>query len=172
MSAGSQPATLARAGARGSEVVGTSASWKVCPRAGAGLELEEGALSSEPEWATGELGPGQRRGAPGPPRGGRKGVRGAALCLGWTWAGSPRPQVLWDAQGWARSPRRPPAPGRLKLFCCGWETIPPAGGQGLLPPRPGCQAGWGKRGLGPQAPLETGLEWGRANVSRRDPTGD
>lgn len=52
MSAGSQPATLARAGARGSEVVGTSASWKVCPRAGAGLELEEGALSSEPEWAT------------------------------------------------------------------------------------------------------------------------
>lgn len=52
MSAQGPPATLAPAEALGSEVVGISASWKVCPRAGATLELGERALPSELERAS------------------------------------------------------------------------------------------------------------------------
>lgn len=74
---------LAPAGALGSQVVATSASRKVCPRAGAGLEPGARALPSEPERASGELGPGQRAGVRGPSRRGRKGVRGAVLGWGW-----------------------------------------------------------------------------------------
>lgn len=47
--------------------------------------MEPGArvLPSEPEPASGELGPGQRAGVRGPSGRGRKGVRGAVL--GWSW---------------------------------------------------------------------------------------
>lgn len=90
------------------------------PEGRCGLGPGARALPSAPERASGELGPGQRAGVRGPSRRGRKGVRGAGLGRGrgegrsWASAG-PR-----GAQGWAHSPRRPPAPSRSGSFCCGW----------------------------------------------------
>lgn len=52
----------ARRGPGAPKFLGTSASWKVCLRASTGLELGGPALPSEPEWASGELEPGQRAG--------------------------------------------------------------------------------------------------------------
>lgn len=79
MSARGPLAPLVPAETLGSQVVGTSASWKVYPRAGAGLEPGARALPSEPAPASGELGLGQRAGLQGPSHRGRKGVRGAVL---------------------------------------------------------------------------------------------
>lgn len=122
MSAQGPPSTLAPAGSLGSEVVGISASWKVCPRAGATLELGERALPSELERASGKLGPRERAGALGPSLGGRKGVRGTVLCSCWMWAGARRPRVL--------SGRRDgPAPGRDPLPQTAWGAFVAGGKQ-------------------------------------------
>lgn len=90
-------------------------------------------------------------------------------CWGWTRAGARRPRVHRSFRV-GPLPAATPRPGPLGALLLrvvnnapGRRTLPPA-------PRPGCCTGWGERGrpgLGPWAPLETGL--GRASVAWGDP---
>jgi hypothetical protein len=79
------------------------------------------AFRSYPEPVSGGLGLGQRSGEWGAGTWtlGPQGATGAALGIGWRWRGLGI-QGFQRPQEWARSPPRPPTPGRSRRFCCGW----------------------------------------------------
>lgn len=158
MSSRGPPAPLAPAGAPDSEVVGTIASWKVSPRAAAGLEPGERAQSSEPEGASGELGEGQRAGVWGGTRGGRKGLRRAVHGWGWTCAGVPCPRGRGGRRDGPTPCGDPPPKAAWGAFVAGGKQCPRPEDAVACP-----EAGLGRRvgraqrlRLGPRAPLKTG----------------